>query len=193
MKTLAFPKTWAPWVVQAVALVAMLALGIVVASTITTSRGLVSASTGTEGFLATGMIDVDRVGATYELVFDEDQLYPGEAVAACVDVVYRGTIPARLRMYGQRVGGSGLDPYLHMQAWVVAGNCPADPPATNPLFSGSLTAMWAKHGSFEDGLPLGQRVENGDSLSVVMTVKLDDAQEAQGLFTDFSLMVEAQP
>jgi hypothetical protein len=176
-----------------VAAVVVLAAGVVVVNGVRTSQAEVSASTSTAGLFSAGSIELDQVGDSVELLFNEDELYPGSVTDACVEVIYRGSIEADLRLHGRRLGGTELDRYIRFQVWTSDEPCPTEGPPPEPALDGTLTEMWQTHGSYADGLILGTEIEQGRRVTLAARAELLDDPDAEGRYTDFVLIVEARP
>ena len=87
---------------------------VVAAKTVSTSSARVAASTSTGGFLTAGTVDIVRADGSASLLFDADNLYPGRVVVGCVVLEYGGSVPAALRLHGDRGRGTGLDDYVDL-------------------------------------------------------------------------------
>lgn len=185
--------TTSAWIPQAAALAVLVAVGVLISSGIRTSRAEVSASTSTNGFLASATVSIDQVGVETELLFNTDLLYPGEASDACVEVEYTGSVPAELRLHGRRIGGSGLDAYVDLSLWTTSAPCPARPGNRLPIYEGLLAQVWAGHGNYDTGIPLDTTMLPGDRLTLMARAELNDAQAAQGRETEFVIVLEARP
>lgn len=193
-----FHEDWTDSAWWSVARLGLIAIGLVAAvvvavSGIRTSRAEVSASTSTAGLFSAGTIEINQVGRGVELLFDEEKLYPGTFTDACIEVVYTGTIEATLRFHGSRLGGTGLDRYLRFSVWTSDQRCPVANPPSPTLFNGTLDEMWRDHSSYADGIEIGRDMTTGDRVTLVGRAELLDDQDAEGLYTDFALVVEARP
>lgn len=159
---------------------------------IRTSLAEVTASTSSTGLFSAGSIELEQVGQAVELLFDEDLLYPGVTAQACVEVVYRGSVPAQVRVYAQPLGGTGLDEYIRFELWTSERSCPGAEPPDRPLFDETLLEFWQLHGDYGNGVTLGS-VDQNERVVMVARVELLDAADAAGRFTDFAIVVEARP
>lgn len=191
-------NTGGAWLVQALGLVVLLAAGALVFSGIRTSRAEVMASTSSQGLFSAGSVELDQTGQAVRLLFDQEGLYPGSQVEACVEVVYQGSIPAEVRLHGSSSGGTGLDDYMQFTVWTTRQTCPSSDTPTDivanrePLFDNRLSDLWQSHGSYDDGVPLAQ-LEAGEQITLIARAELGDDDAAAGLYTDFSLVVEGRP
>lgn len=176
------------------AIVVLAAAAVVVAGTITTSSARVSARTDVSSFIATGSVALDRVNNSAELFFDADGLYPGADVEGCVEVDYRGSVPADVRLHADRVAGDGLDRFMDLRLDVLPGGC-GQPvgSASGPVFSDTLESLFANHGSYENGVGLSDSLATGERIGVHATASLTGGNEAQGLAVDFLMTIEARP
>ena len=159
---------------------------------IRTSMAEVTASTSSTGLFSAGSIELEQVGEAVELLFDEDLLYPGRSAEACVEVVYRGSVPADVRVYAQPLGGTGLDQYIEFELWTSDRPCGDDEPAAAPLFADTLRNFWERHGAYASGVHL-ESVERDQRVTMVARAELLDAADAAGRYTDFAVVVEARP
>ena len=159
---------------------------------IRTSLAEVTASTSSTGLFSAGSIELEQVGEGVELLFDEDLLYPGVKADACVEVVYRGSVPADVRVYAQPLGGTGLDQYIRFELWTSNRPCPGGEPAGAPLFGETLLDFWQTHGDYRSGVDLG-RLEQDQTVTMMARAELFDDADAAGRYTDFAIVVEARP
>ena len=184
----------------------IVAAAIVVAwSAVTTSTARLSASTSGSGSFSAGNVELTQAGSSVALLFDADGLYPGRVIASCVAIDYEGSIPARIRLHASKAGGTGLEDYVELRLWVrPAGECPeteevqspdqvSDLAIGEPRFQGFLGELWRTHGDFEQGLELQASAESGDRLVIEAEVELVDDEAAQGLVTEFTMVLEARP
>ncbi len=177
-------------------------------SAFSTTSATVSASTEGTSFITAGTVEIDRADGAVDLVFDADGLYPGLEVTGCVDVVYRGSLPATVRLHAGDVTGTGLDRFLRLRLWAGDGRCDeersdagagvgvADPgggPVDGALADVLLADLVVEHHDFASGLPLLGDAEPGDRIAVTAVASVVDDNAAQGLTTEFSLTIEARP
>lgn len=185
----------------ALAIVLIAAVVVVVAQTVATSSARVAASTSTDGFLTSGTVVIDRADASASLLFDADDLYPGRVVAGCVVVDYAGSVPADIRLRGERVGGDGLDDFIELSLTTLpGGECPtdeigdpADDDAGRRMFGGRLSELWTKHSTYATGIAVAADVNPGDRLAVRAVAVVVDDNRAAGLTTDFVVTLEGRP
>ncbi len=179
----------------AAGLVVLLSAGVLVVNAIVTSSARVSASTEGTTFFSAGVVDLAQPGTAVELLFDDDQLYPGRELTGCLEVEYRGSIPAVVRLHGSLLGGTGLEAFTTLTVSVADVESCADVSAGNAgrLFAGGLDGFAASHRDFATGLVLAPRMVGGDRVIVVASASLRDDNGAQGLTTEFSFVVEARP
>lgn len=175
-------------------LVVVLAAGTFVWSAVSTSSARVSATTGSEGFLTAGTIDLTRPNEQQQFLFDQDGMYPGLVVDGCIDVRYDGSIPATVRLFARPSGGTGLDEYvdLTLELSTDPAGCDgfADP---TTLYSGRLSAFWARHTGYENGLTIGADLEQGTAVALRASAELVDDNDAQGRSFEFDVVVEVRP
>ncbi len=184
--------------IQLLGLVVLLAAGALVFSGIRTSQAEVMASTSSAGLFSAGTVELDQAGQAVQLLFDQEGLFPGSQVDACVEIIYRGTIDADVRFHGRSDGGTGLDDYMQFTAWVTDRPCPdsGDLPAgvadDEPVFDDTLSELWRTHGSYDDGISLA-RLDVGEQITLAARAELQNDQNAAGLYADFVLSVEGRP
>lgn len=176
-------------VAGAVVLAAAVAL---VIGGIRTSLAEVTASTSSTGLFSAGSIELEQVGEPVELLFDEDLLYPGVTVDACVEIVYRGSVPAEVRVYAQPLGGTGLDEFIRFEIWTSKRPCPGGEPTRPLLFGETLLDFWRTHGDYGSGVDLGD-LEQDQTVTMMVRAELLDDPDAAGRYTDFAIVVEARP
>lgn len=180
--------------------VLLVAVALLVWSSITTASARFAASTTNESSLfEAASIDVvvgGPEGGSSALRIDGDGLYPGLVIERCLPVGYRGTLDgASVRLIGRDDGGTGLARYVTTEIDRGSGSLSSceDFTADRTIFRGSLEQLWQDHGRFATGLELMSSAVDGDS--VVMRVRLEvvSDNDAQGLTTAFSLVVEGRP
>jgi hypothetical protein len=156
-----------------------------------TSSARLADTTATETFFAAGRVQLDQPNDRIEFLFDDLGLFPGRPVAGCVELVYRGDIPATIRLHGSSQEDAGLDEYLEIELRI-AESCTDEPDAAT-AFAGPLPSLWAAHGTFADGLPLASDARTDQRLAVHATIEVRDDNAAQGLTSAFTLIAEARP
>lgn len=188
-------------------IVIVLSAVVMVFSAITTSSARVAASTGSSGFFASGEVVLNQPGRPVDVLFDTDELYPGVEVTGCVIVEYDGTVPVEIRVHGRAEAGTGLDAYLDLV--LVAdqhGLCPEDgseegredgDAATGrtlvEVYRDRLSGLWERHSSYGSGIVIATDVVQGDRVALHGTASLVDDNQAQGLMTEFVIVIEARP
>lgn len=73
-----------------------------------------------------------------------------------------------------------------------AGEATADDGSV-PVFVGLLGDLWRSHPDYGDGLVLLDGAEDGDRLVLGAEIEMVGGDEAQGLTTEFSIIIEARP
>lgn len=74
-----------------------------------------------------------------------------------------------------------------------------DPPSTDDagaaasVYTGLLGELWRAHPDYDNGLVLIERAERGDRLLLDAVVEMVGGDEAQGLTTEFAIIIEARP
>lgn len=176
--------------------VVLLAAAALIVGGIRTSLAEVTASTSSTGLFSAGSVELEQVGQAVELLFDEELLYPGVTAVACVEIAYRGSVPAEVRVYAQPMGGTGLDEFIEFDIWTSDQPCPAelstDDRPVDPVFDETLRDFWQRHGEYGSGIALGVLEQNGTT-TMLARAELMDANDAAGRYTDFAVVVEARP
>lgn len=190
-----------PWRVLAsvtTAIVLLLAVVVVAARTVATSSSRVAASTSSDGFLTAGTVVIGRGGDSAPLLFDADDLFPGRVVAGCVAIEYAGSVPADIRLHGERRAGTGLDEFVDLSLTLLpGGTCPTDSAvagvSSRELFAGRMSELWAEHSTYATGIGVSPAVAPGDRLAVQAVAVVVDDDGAAGLSTDFVVTFEGRP
>ncbi len=166
---------------------------ILVISAVRTTSARVSASTDSSSLLSTGTIALDQDTAV-DLLFDEQNLYPGRTVENCIDVTYVGSLDAELRVYGTIDGGTGLDDFVDLRLALLTDGCARS--ATSPLGTqhdhGSIADFVSAQPSWPESTLRIAPVGTDDVVGLWASVVVRDDNAAQGLTTDFSVIVEAR-
>lgn len=173
-------------------------------SVATTSTAQLSASTSGDAFFSAGTVELDQPETTVALLFDTGGLYPGRTVRSCVHVAYEGSIPADIRLHADRSGGTGLEEHMELRLVEASRQgCPDDPAAEPegdelgdpglPVFTGLLEDLWLAHPDYGSGLVLLEGAERGDRLVLDAEIEMVGGDEAQGLTTEFAVIIEARP
>ena len=173
------------------AVVVLAAAVVVVASTLRTSSARVAATTETSSFISAGSVELDQPNSRVDLLFDADGLYPGLDVVGCVDVEYRGSLPASVRLHSSPSGGDGLEAHVDFRVDVLRGGC--DGRGSVRAFDGLLAELFESHGDYGDGATLQPAMTAGERIGVRAVASLRDTNDAQGLTVDFALSIEARP
>lgn len=192
-------------VLAAVALGVLAAAGTLVWSSVATTSARFAATTEARSLFEAADIEL-RLGdatsaepgaaASAAVQIEAAQLAPGVTVERCLPITYRGSLDdVRVRLHAERAGGSGLERYV--QAVLIAGtgtgpDC-GDFGAAREVYRGTLEALWASHGSFEEGIALLDGAADGTSLTVRVELAVVGGNEAQGLDSAFWLVLEARP
>lgn len=170
------------------------ALGVFVWNAVETSSARVNATTSANSLFSAGTVDLAQPNTVVQLLFDASNLFPGVELDGCVEVEYRGSIPANVRLHAQTLGGTGLDQFIDIRATLQdADSCEGVTTGDRPaVYEGTLGQFWRRHNTYGDGVDLGQ-MSTSDRAVLHVTASLQDNNDAQGLTTDFSLTVEARP
>lgn len=185
-------RRWGPTIL--VVVVVLFSLVTFIWNAIETSSARVNATTSANSVFTAGTVDLVQPFTAVELIFDATNMYPGAEVVGCVEVEYRGSVPASVRLHANRLGGTGLEQYIQMRAVLPpAATCEAvTEPGEVAIYDGSLEDLWRTHGSYRGGITLGE-MNQDDRIVLHVTAELLDDNAAQGLTTDFSLTLEARP
>lgn len=198
----------------AVAATAVLAivLLVVVGGMRTASSRFAGTTTNENSLLSAATIDVSLVGSSDDGVADGDggdtsaggarlaidvaNLLPGDSVERCLRVGYSGAIDdVQVRAMGRSEGGTGLDRYLDTEVELGDGDDPecGDFVGATTAFAGTLSALSTEHGDFGAGVPLLVGAADGDAVTVRVRIELRNDNRAQGLDSQFWIVVEARP
>ena len=181
----------------AAAVVVVVSIAVFVWSAVATSTARVTATTSGSSFFAAGTIDLVRPDTAVELLFDADGLYPGRTTSGCVEIEYRGSIPASVRLHADRVGGTGLDSFIDLRiSDITVSGCAAgtgEHQSDRRVFDGRLDRLWRVHPTYRDALVLREEMMPGDRIALFATAGVVDDNAAQGLTTEFTITVEARP
>ncbi len=174
---------------------------VLVWSAVATSTARLTASTGAEGFFSAGTVIIEQPGVAVDLLFDADLLVPDQVASGCVVVDYQGSIPANVHLHGRLLGGTGLEDYVEVRfTELPSTTCPdafdngqTDGAGVTARYGGRLDAFLTEHGGHADGIVLESAAERGDRVVVWADAWLVSDDRAQGLVTEFALVVEARP
>lgn len=176
------------------ALAVLAAAGVLVWSAVATSSAQINASTSSSGLFSAGTVELDQAGDSVGLLFDADGLVPGRVVAGCVAIEYGGSLPAAVRLHASRAGGTGLEEHIEFRVWQLSsGSCPTETPAEPARFAGLLGELWRSHPDYDRGLGLTEASRSGDVVLLLAEAEVVGGDEAQGLTTEFTVVVEARP
>ncbi len=179
----------------------LVAAGAFVWSGVNTATARIAGSTTSDGSLfAAGTIDLvlqpDTEMSAVGLLINAEGLYPGLVIERCLPLTYHGTVDAvPVRGHGSSTGGTGLEQYLKTEVEVGSGSSVEcdDFEASTSAFSGSLGQLWQQHGSFPEGFELIPAANDGDSVTLRVSVEVASDDAAQGLTTEFWIILEARP
>ncbi|MBT8239919.1 MAG: hypothetical protein KJN63_01680 [Acidimicrobiia bacterium] len=169
-------------------------------SSVTTASARFSGSTSNDSSLfEAASVDV-VVGTTggdvTELRIDADGLYPGRVVDRCLPVQFNGSIDGvAVRLIGRSRGGTGLEEFVDAVVEVGEGsdNECGDFVIERTEFEGTLVDLWQQHGDFETGLEILESANDGDGATVRIQLEVMSDNQAQGLTSSFSILIEARP
>lgn len=178
-------------------LIAVLVLGSLATfiwNAVETSTARVNATTSANSVFNAGTVDLAQPFTVVDLLFDANNLFPGAEVEGCVEVDYRGSVPADVRLHAQMVGGTGLEQFVDIRVTLpdVATCDDVGDDKGRLFFVGSLGEFWRMHNTYGDGVELAEMTAGDRGVLHVAATLIDD-NAAQGLTTDFSLTVEARP
>ena len=182
------------------AVVVLTAAGLLAWSGVTTAKGRITGTTGTQSLFTAAVVDL-RLGigdarTASDLVVDGGGLYPGKLLQRCVVVNYAGSAATpRVRLFAGQTTGNGLDRFLDTEVTIGSGSDPdcRDFTGSVPAFRGTLTEFAARHPSFDDGIEVLR--PTGEQASVTVRFALDVLSDnrAQGLVTEIPVTVEVRP
>ena len=177
----------------------LVAAVVLVWTSVTTASARFAGSTANESSLFTAASDDVIVGNLDDptaLTIDGDGLYPGRVIERCIPVTFRGSLEdVKVRLIGQSNGGTGLDNFIETTLEVGSGadlNC-SDFAAERTAFQGSLADLWLRHGEFTTGLDIMESAADGDTSVMRIAVEVVSDDAAQGLTSEFSMLIEARP
>ena len=179
----------------AAAVIVVISIAVFVWNAVATSTARVTATTSGNSFFSAGTIDLVQPDTAVELLFDADGLYPGRTTSGCVEIEYRGSIPASVRLHADRVGGTGLESFIDLRIIDItpAGCAAADADSGRPVYDGRLDRLWRVHPNYRTALVLREAMQPGDRIALFATASVVDDNAAQGLTTEFTITVEARP
>ncbi len=170
------------------------AIGTFLWNAVETSTARVNATTSANSMFSAGTVDLAQPFTVVDLLFDANNLFPGTEIEGCVEVEYRGSLPADIRLHGRTMGGTGLDEFVDIRITLPqVATCDDVAESKGRLyFVGTLAEFWRAHDSYHKGLPLTE-MTTGQTAVLHVTANLVDDNAAQGLRTDFAMTVEARP
>lgn len=166
------------------------AFGVLFWTGLRTTSARVAAATDAAGSVASGTIILDLVDRSHQIMFENDNLFPGRTEQACVELRYHGSIPGTIRVFAAPGDSTGLAPYLALRL-ATAPHC-GEEPAT-AAFTGRLSEFFADHDRYDTGVVLGGPTSAGQTIALHGALSLVDDNDAQGREVDFSLIVEVRP
>lgn len=176
------------------------AIVILIWSSVTTASARFSGSTSNESSLFEAAVVDVIVGSpdadVTELRIDAEGLYPGLVVERCLPVRFSGSIDdVAIRLIGQKQGGSGLEDFVRTEVQIGTGtdNECTDFVPEQTAFQGTLGELWSQHGDFANGLDILEAATDGDTATVRIQVEVESDDRAQGLTSEFSVLIEARP
>ncbi len=134
--------------------------------------------------------------AAVELLVDDDRVFPGRPIERCLQLTYSGTLDdARIRLHGHRGADTGLGDLVTVTFELGTGEATdcADFRTSERLYQGRSTDLTIDHGSFADGIDLSSHIGSGLTTTFRTIVEVDDDNAAQGLGTEFWIVIEARP
>lgn len=178
----------------------LVAVAFLIWSSMTTASARFAASTSNENSLLTAAsVDIvvgGQEGSATALHIEADGLYPGRVIERCLPVTFRGSIDGvSVRVMGRRDGGTGLGSFIRAEIDRGAGRDATcqDFVGEVPVFRGTLDQLWTDHPTFADGLRLLPAAVDGETTTMRVRVEVASDNGAQGLTTEFSLIIEGRP
>ena len=166
------------------------------ASALGTVSGRISGSTNNESNVFTaGHVEL-RVDGGADLLFDVDGLYPGLMLQRCITIGYVGSIDdVDIRLSARYSGSDGLERFVETTITLGSGSDPdcTDYVASSTLTEGLLADLWSDHPDFTSGLKVAAGVDTDFETTMRVTASVVDDNAAQGLVTDFWVILEARP
>lgn len=185
-------QTRRAWLYRGLAVVA--SLGFVSVLVVTSSRAAFVDTTdnATNTFSAGDVVLNDD--DTGSVLFNVNNLAPGDSRTRCIAVTYSGSLTADVHLFGT-VGGNGLADYLDLDIEVGTGgnfaSC-AGFVASSTLFDDELDAFGAAHTDFVSGLGGNAGATDPTTRTYRITVALQDDNAAQGRSATAGFTWEAQ-
>lgn len=170
------------------------AIAVFLWNAVETSTARVNATTSANSMFSAGTVDLAQPFTVVDLLFDANNLFPGAEIEGCVEVEYRGSLPADVRLYSRTLGGTGLDEFVDIRITLPeVATCDDVRESKGRLyFVGTLAEFWRGHDSYHKGLRLTE-MTTGQTAVLHVAANLVDDNAAQGLRTDFAMTVEARP
>lgn len=131
---------------------------------------------------------------TGSVLFNVNNLAPGDSRTRCIAVTYTGSLTADVHLYGT-VGGNGLAQYLDLDIDVGSGGDFASCTgfvSSSVLFNDTVAAFGGAHTNFVNGLGGNTGATNPTTHTYRVTVTLQDNNAAQGLSATAGFTWEAQ-
>ena len=180
------------WLYRGLAVVA--SLGFVSVLVVTSSRAAFVDTTdnATNSFSAGDVVLSDD--DTGSVLFNVNNLAPGDSRTRCIAVTYTGSLTADVHLYGT-VGGSGLAQYLDVDIDVGSGGDFASCTgfvSSSTLFNDTLAAFGSAHTNYVNGLGGYAGATDPSTRTYRVTVTLQDNNAAQGLSATAGFTWEAQ-
>jgi hypothetical protein len=173
---------------------------VLVWSAAVTSNARITAMTSGTGFFSAGTVTLERPTSSAPLLFDADLLYPGRVVVGCVVIDYQGSLPASVRLHAQRTDGSGLDEYMELRLHRLDRvSCPTDDSAPveadelEEFYAGRMAGLWVRYPDYGSGFVIDPAATTGTRIVLMAETWVVADDQAQGLTSEFNLVVEARP
>ncbi len=144
---------------------------------------------------AVDLADNDSGTAMFENVTG---LMPGATVDRCIDVTYTGTVdPTAVLIYASGAPTGTLAPYLDLTVEVGADTAAgfrdcAGFAASSTVYSGTLAAFAAGHGTYAAGLSTWDPAASPDTRTFRFRLAVQDVTAAEGLTSTFGFAWETR-
>ena len=141
-------------------------------------------------------LDDTAASAATMALLDVEDLGPGALVDRCIRTIYRGAVDdATIRLSGQRDGGASIADDLAVTIEAGEGDDPAcdDFVPERALYAARLGALWIDHPTYEDGITVLAAAEDGDEMTVRISVLLAAGATGQPRTARFWFLFEARP
>ncbi len=167
---------------------------------VTSSRAaFVAQNDNTTNQVTAAAIDLADNDSTTAMFPNVTGLMPGTTVYSCIDVTYTGSIdPLPVKLYASGAPSGTLAPYLDLPVEVGADTADAFRTCTNftptgpALYTGTLSAFAAAHGTYAGGAATWNPSVTGETRTFRFGLTVQDDAAAKGLNSTFGFSWETR-